>query len=417
MKILMVNKFLYPRGGSESYMLKLGSYFEKMGHQVEYFGMYDEKNTVGNSLRLYTENLDFHSNSAKRFLYPFKIIYSREASVKIGKILDSFKPDVVHMNNINFQLTPSIIYAVKKRGIALVQTVHDYQMICPNHLFYSFQENKPCERCTRGSLLNCVKHKCIHGSRVKSILGALEAKLYSLLKTYRLVDLYICPSKFLEKKLTSASDIYKDKTFVLHNFIEKKNIEKKQDNSKPYIFFAGRLSAEKGVKLLAETAKLLPHIDFVVAGSGPDEDKLCGIPNVKLTGFLNGSELTEKMANAAALIAPSVCYENCPLSILEAHSMGVPAITMNSGGMAELVEDGVTGALIESPCPKDVARATEKTLENEYYQKVLEGCRKRKESIMGVEEYGSKILSVYMDIINGSEHNAKDLREHNYSGV
>ena len=109
MKILMVNKFLYPRGGSESYMLKLSEELKSLGHEVEYFGMQDSQNMVGNSLELYTTNMDFHSKGAQRFLYPFKIIYSMEAHKKIGKVLDDFKPDIVHMNNINFQLTPSII--------------------------------------------------------------------------------------------------------------------------------------------------------------------------------------------------------------------------------------------------------------------------------------------------------------------
>ena len=280
MRILMVNKFLYPRGGSESYMLKLGDEFKAQGHEVEYFGMYDEKNKVGNSAEQYTSNMDFHSTGLARLLYPFKIIYSAEAEKKIGRVLDEFKPDVVHMNNINFQLTPSIIYAVKKRKIPLVQTVHDYQMICPNHLLYSFGETKPCERCIKGSKWNCVKHSCIHDSKVKSILGVIEAKLYALLKTYKKVDLYVCPSKFLENKLLSASDIYSGKTYALHNFIEKKFTPRKIDKIEPYIVFVGRLSKEKGVELLSQTAKLLPQYRFVVAGSGPDDQCLQNIPNV-----------------------------------------------------------------------------------------------------------------------------------------
>ena len=91
--------------------------------------------------------MDFHSKGLARFLYPFKIIYSFEAKKKIMQVIDDFRPDVVHMNNINFQLTPSIIYGIKKKGIPLVQTVHDYQMICPNHLLYNFDEHKPCEKC------------------------------------------------------------------------------------------------------------------------------------------------------------------------------------------------------------------------------------------------------------------------------
>lgn len=400
MKILMVNKFLYPRGGSETYMLKLGEQFRARGHEVEYFGMYDEKNTVFNSCGQYTSNMDFHSTGAARFLYPFKILYSHEAARKIGTVLDTFQPDVVHMNNINFQLTPSIIYAVKARNIPLVQTVHDYQMICPNHLLYSFEENRPCDRCINGSKWNCFKHACIHGSKVKSLLGVVEAKLYSLLKTYKKVDLYICPSRFLENKLRQGSDLYEGKTFTIHNFIQKKSASASDNAQEPYIIFVGRLSKEKGVDLLAQTAKLLPQYRFVVAGSGPDGDVLQNIPNVTMAGFLTGQSLTDLMANAKLLVAPSVCYENCPLSILEAHSMGVPVVTMNSGGMAELVDNGKTGTLAMSADAQSVAQAIEKSLCNEaYYATLKANCAAMGEKIMGVEEYSEILLEQYNHLI------------------
>ena len=401
MKILMINKFLYPRGGCETYMLNLAEELKAKGHEVQYFGMYDEKNTVGNSLGLYTTNMDFHQSGAERFLYPFKIIYSREAKKKLGKVLDDFKPDVVHMNNINFQLTPSVIYAVKKRNIPLVQTVHDYQMICPNHLLYSFDEVKPCERCINGSKLNCIKYNCIHGSKAKSIIGAIEAKLYSILKTYKNVDLYICPSRFLEEKLLSASELYKGKTLTMHNFIEKKQMPEKFTPEKPYVAFASRLSKEKGVTLLYEAAKLLPDYSFLVAGSGPDGDCLNELPNITMKGFLTGEELTSLMANAKVMLLPSVWYENCPLSILETHSFGVPVITMNSGGMAELVEDGKTGTLINEPTPEAVADAIKRCFEDEeYYSTLKENCETMREKIIGVSEYCDNVIAKYQDLIN-----------------
>ena len=298
MKILMVNKFLYPRGGSESYMLYLSEHLTKLGHEVQFFGMYDENNTVGNSKGLYTQNMDFHSSRLGRFLYPFKIIYSFEAKKKIMQVIDDFKPDIVHMNNINFQLTPSIIYGAKKKGIPVVQTVHDYQMICPNHLLYNFDKNTPCEKCVKGSHINCIKNKCIHGSLIKSILGVIEAKFYSYRKTYKKVDLFVCPSNFLENKLLSAREYYKGKTCTIHNFIDKEkfvNTDRKEEN---YIVFVGRLSKEKGIENIAGAAKLLPDYTFVIAGSGPDEDLLKDIPNIKLAGFLTGEKLTELMGNA-----------------------------------------------------------------------------------------------------------------------
>ena len=401
MRILMVNKFLYPRGGCETYMLNLAEELKAKGHEVEYFGMYDEKNTVGNSLGLYTTNMDFHSTGLARFMYPFKIIYSTEAYKKLVKVLDDFKPDIVHMNNINFQLTPSVIYAVKKRNIPLVQTVHDYQMICPNHLLYSFDETKPCERCIKGSKFNCLKHNCIHGSKAKSLIGAIEAKLYSWLKTYKLVDLYICPSYFLENKLLSASPLYKGKTMTIHNFIEKKPQPEKIADAKPYVAFASRLSKEKGVTILSEAAKLLPDIPFIIAGNGPDDECLKNIPNVTMKGFLTGDELISLIANARVMILPSVWYENCPLNILETHAFGVPVITMNSGGMAELVENGKTGVLINSPTPEAIAECIKKCFDDEeFYDTLKQNCEKMRDIIMEVGDYCDIIIEKYQDIIN-----------------
>lgn len=396
MKILMVNKFLYPRGGSESYMLYLAEHLKKIGHEVQFFGMYDEKNAVGNSKGFYTQNMDFHSKGIARFLYPFKIIYSFEAKKKIMHVIDEFKPDIVHMNNINFQLTPSIIYGIKKKGISLVQTVHDYQMICPNHLLYNFDKNIPCEKCVKGSHMHCIKNRCIHGSLVKSIIGVIEAKFYSLLKTYKKVDLFVCPSNFLENKLLSAKGYYEGKTKTIHNFINKEKFSNNGRKEDSYIIFVGRLSKEKGIENIAGAAKLIPEYDFVVAGSGPDEDMLKDIPNVRLAGFLTGDKLTELMGNAKVLLLPSVCYENCPLSILEAHSLGVPVVTMNSGGMAELVKDGVTGTLVDEATPEGIALKLKETIENaDYYNTLRENCKNQKDNILSVESYADILIKEY----------------------
>ena len=400
MKILMVNKFLYPRGGSESYMLYLAEYLKKIGHEIEFFGMYDEKNTVGNSKGLYTQNMDFHSKGLGRFLYPFKIIYSFEAKRKIMNVIDDFNPDIVHMNNINFQLTPSIIYGIKKQGIPVVQTVHDYQMICPNHLLYNFNKNTPCEKCVRGLNIHCIKNKCIHGSMVKSIIGVIEAKFYSWLKTYKKVDLFVCPSNFLEKKLLSAKGYYEGKTKTIHNFIDKEKFANTKRMEDSYIVFAGRLSKEKGIENIAGVAKILPQYTFIVAGSGPDEEMLKDIPNIRLAGFVTGDKLTELIGNAKVLLLPSVCYENCPLSILEAHCMGVPVVTMNSGGMAELVKDGVTGTLVNDPTPEGIALKLKETIEDEdYYNRIKENCKNEKDNILSVEIYADSLIKEYEKLV------------------
>ena len=392
----MVNKFLYSRGGCENYMLYLAEPLKSLGHEIEFFGMQDEKNTVGNSAGLYTMNMDFHTGGLIRFLYPFKIIYSFEAKKKILQVIDDFKPDIVHMNNINFQLTPSVIYGIKKRGIPIVQTVHDYQMICPNHLLYNFEKNEICEKCLKGSYFHCAKNKCIHGSRVKSIIGAMEARLYALLGTYKKVDLYITPSYFLENKLLSAKKLYQGKTKTIHNFIDKKKFTREAKECGEYIAFAGRLAKEKGIELLAETAKLLPEYTFLVAGEGPEKHLLENIANIKLAGFLSGDRLVDFISQAKVFVVPSIWYENCPLSILEAQCLGVPVVTMNNGGMAELVQDGVTGLLAREPYPEEMAAKLREILENKAYDQTLrENCQNMRQELLNVEEYAEILIKEY----------------------
>lgn len=381
-------------------MFSLADHLEKLGHEVEYFGMYDEKNIVGNSKDLYTQNMDFHTRKLERFLYPFKIIYSFEAKKKIIQVIDDFKPDIVHINNINFQLTPSIIYGIKKKGIPLVQTVHDYQMLCPNHLFYNFVKSMPCEDCINGSYASCIKYKCVHGSLVKSILAAIEAKLYFLLKTYKNIDLFICPSNFLRKKLLAARGYYEGKIKTIHNFIDKDKFANNNRQEDSYIVFIGRLSKEKGIEHIAGVARLLPEYNFVVAGSGPDEELLKDIENIKLTGFIGGDELAELIGNAKVLLLPSLCYENCPLSILEALSMGVPVVTMKSGGMAELVKDGVTGTLVDERIPEGIATKLKETIENkDYYRSLKENCKRESDNILSVETYSDILIKEYKKLV------------------
>ncbi len=402
MKILMVNKFLYPRGGAESYMLGIGKQLEEMGHEVEYFGMYDEKNTVENKDGLYTQNMDFHTSSLKKLFYPFKIIYSLEAKKKIGKVIDRMKPDVIHLNNINFQLTPSIIDAAKKRGIPVVWTLHDYQLICPAHLLYNAQKNEICEKCVAGGKMPCIKNKCIHGSLVKSIIGVAEWRFYKMKNAYKKVDTFISPSNFLYSKLCADSPrLFEGKTEVLHNYVtERKLSEKAKSNFDfPYVVFAGRLSKEKGTDILAKTAKLLPDVKFVVMGDGPEKAVFDGIENVVAAGFVSGAKLDENIAFAKALLLPSVCFENCPMSILEAEMFSVPCVTMNMGGMAELVEDGKTGVLSKGVDAESFAAAVKDILSDEKrLENMRENCKKKSEKNLTLDTYCKRLLEIYKTV-------------------
>lgn len=398
MKILLVNKYLYYKGGAETYALKIGEYLEEQGNEVQYFGMQSNRNIVGNNLNLYTKEMDFHSKGIERILYPFQIIYSFDAKRKIKKIIKDFKPDIIHLNNINFQLTPSIIEAAHKMKVPIVQTVHDYQMICPNHLL--FTKNEICERCINGSKWNCTKYNCIHENKIKSVIGSIEAILYTkILSTYRKVAKYICPSHFLESKLLEADKIYNGKTIVIQNFIE---LKEKYENYKKedYVLFFGRLSEEKGLDIFLKVCKQLTHIRFKVAGIGPLEDKCKNIENVEYVGFKTGKDLEELIAKAKFSVYPSIWYENCPFSIIESQMLGTPVITANYGGMRELVEDKKTGILVDKI---DEENLKNKILElysnNEELEKMSKIGKEKRNDMTFLKEYCDKLIRVYEEIL------------------
>lgn len=399
MKILLVNKFLYPKGGAETYFLKIGQEIEKKGHKVQYFGMYDKKNTVGNDLNLYTKNMDFHTSKLKRMIYPFKIIYSFEAKRKIKKVIRHFNPDIIHLNNINFQLTPSIIDAAYKLKVPIVQTVHDFQMICPNHFLYNWKKKSICEKCVLKSKWNCTKYNCIHGSKTKSILGSLEAILYTkILKSYDKVQLFICPSKFLESKLLEV-DRYKNKTMSLCNFIELdeyKDAVKKEN----YMLYFGRLSEEKGLLELIEAMKKVKNIKLKVAGTGPLESKCKKAKNIEYVGFKTGDDLKNLIAKARFAVYPSIWYENCPLSILEAESYGTPVITGNYGGMKELVENGKNGILLDKINAETLRKSIEKLYnDDEKIKYMSKKCIKKRNEMISLSKYTEKLIETYNNII------------------
>lgn len=393
MKILMVNKFLYPRGGAETYFLKIGSYLEKAGHQVEYFGMFDEQNTVTNSAGAYTQNMDFHNSGIKKFLYPFQIIYSFEARRKIREVLLEFKPDIVHLNNINFQLTPSIIEEINRHKITMIQTAHDYQMICPNHLMFD-NKKTPCELCVNGSKWNCAKKNCIHASKIKSIIGSIEAILYKQRKTYQLVDLYICPSRFIEEKLNRIS-FFKGRTLPIHNFIELKKVDdyKQKDD---YVLYFGRLSEEKGIEMFINCCKKLSHIKFKIAGSGPLEGICRDIPNVEFVGFKKGEELNRLIGKALFSVYPSIWYDNCPLSILESESLGTPVVASRMGGIPELIENNETGILIDNINEDELSKEIDELYQDkEKLQMMSQNCIDKRKKMISLENYGDRMIDIY----------------------
>ena len=351
MRILMINKFLHPNGGSETYIFKLGAYLESMGHEVQYFGMEHEGRCVGNRVNAYTSDMDFHGGSKlSKITYPLKTIYSSEARKKLRLVLEDFQPEVCHLNNFNYQLTPSTLLEIakwKKEGhpCRVIFTAHDYQLVCPNHMCNNPNTGENCEKCLGGHFGNCTKGKCIHGSLAKSAVGTLEAMLWNGCGVYKNIDVMICCSEFLKTKM-DCNPLFAGKTLALHNFVDK--VERKETEKQDYVLYFGRFSREKGIDTLLKVCKALPDIPFVFAGTGPLEGEIAGVPNIKNVGFQRGQALENLIRQARFSVYPSQWYENCPFSVMESQLYGTPVLGADIGGIPELIEVGKTGELFES---------------------------------------------------------------------
>ncbi|MBQ3046356.1 MAG: glycosyltransferase family 4 protein [Clostridia bacterium] len=396
MRVLLVNKFLYPKGGCETYVLKLGDILVRHGHSVEYFGLQNEKNTVGNSADSYVSDMDFAKGVSKNLKAPLRIVYSSEARRKLRKVLNSFQPDVIHLNNIQFHLTPSIILEAERfrkktgRKLKIIYTAHDYQLVCPSHGMFD-SEMKICEQCLGGNYVNCVKKKCMKKSRMKSVLAAVDAYFWKLSKAYSYIDKIICPSEFLKSKLDTQKR-FADKTTAIHNFFDTDNVtDFKKEN---YVLEFGHLSKDKGTLTLLEAAKRMLETRFVFAGFGAAVDEIIKLPNAEYVGFKTGDELKTLIAKAACSVYPSEWYENCPYSVIESQIYGTPVIGSRIGGIPELISDGETGLLFESGNADDLYKKLHYLLETEgKLDEFTANCRTIQ--FETTESYLKKLIQIY----------------------
>ncbi|OJF76378.1 MAG: glycosyl transferase family 1 [Treponema sp. CETP13] len=398
MKILLVNKFLYPNGGSETYIFKLGNYLKSIGHTVEYFGMEHEGRCVSNTVNAYTSDMGFHSGSKlKKIFYPLKTIYSKEARKKIRLVLNNLKPDVVHLNNFNYQLTPSIILEIKKwskqtkQKVKIVFTAHDYQLLCPNHMMNNPNTHKNCEKCLGGKFSNCTKNNCIHGSKAKSLIGSIEAYYWNFRGVYKNIDTMICCSEFMKTKM-DTNPVFRPKTLALHNFID---TEETQNTAKQdYVLYFGRYSEEKGISTLISVCKQLPNIHFIFAGSGPLEAQINQVANITNVGFKTGDELKKIISEALFTVYPSEWYENCPFSVMESQMYRTPVLGANIGGIPELIKEDKTGLLFESDNAEELKTKIQALYENK--NKISEYSSNCKNSTFDTtKEYCDKLLAIY----------------------
>lgn len=402
MKILMVNKFHYLKGGSEKYYFELAELLREKGNEVAFFSMEDEKNIHTDCKEYFVKPIDLNSNNKLKAL---DVIYSKENQKKFEEALDDFKPDIVHLNNFQRQLSASIIKPIKKRKIPIVFTAHDLQAICPNITMLD-SNCKICEKCQNGKYINCVKNKCIKNSNLKSLLGAIEGRYYRKNKIYeKQIDAIITPSNFYKEKL-KKDGIDEKKIYAIHNFIDttKYNTEN-IDNG--YAFYLGRLSREKGILNLVEAFSKIEKGKLYIAGDGPERENIEKIikekkldEKIKLLGYLTQDKVKEYVSKCKFIVIPSIWYENCPYSVLETIAIGKPIIGSDIAGIPELVEENINGLLYNTDNTEELASKMELLFNNnELCEKFGKASKKLAKEKYDKDIYYNNIINIYKNLL------------------
>lgn len=343
MKILMVNKFFYIKGGSETYYFALKRLLETQGHTVIDFSMKDEKNFDSPYSDYFVEAVDYNGKMGigQQLKAAAHIIYSLEARKKIEKLIRDTQPDICHLHIFQHQLSPSILMVLKKYKIPVVYTAHDLKMLCLNYVMMT--QGVLCEQCKGGHYFNCLKNKCVKDSTLKSSINVVEGYLHKCLKSYDVIDKIITPSEFYRNKFIDF-DVQEHRVVHIPNFLEREEpiVNHLEDREKYFLYF-GRLSREKGIMTLIKAVEGTSLLLFIV-GNGPCKGEIeqylqaKNMDNVKLLGFRSGQELIDTVGNAKAVVLPSEWYENGPYSAIESLQLGRPIVGSELGGIPELVD-------------------------------------------------------------------------------
>ena len=391
MKILIANKFYYPRGGAEVYVINLETLLREHGHEVAIFSMQHPQNRPSPYMKFFPKEVDFTRIRMRNFFdYITRPLGSKDVKDKFSRLVDEFHPDVIHFNNIHSQLSPAIAELAYKKGIKIVWTVHDHKMICPR--YDCMRNGKPCNLCYSAKM-PVVLHNCMKNNLGASILAYWEAVKWSREKLEKYTDTFICPSEFMKSQLL-AGNFQEKKLKVLHNFVSISNDDSPNCKRENQYCYVGRISVEKGIETLLQAAEQLPY-PLKVAGKGPLLDELqtrYASDKIEFLGYLNQEKVKSLIEQARFSVIPSECYENNPLSGVESLYLGTPVLGANIGGIPELIEESQNGLLFESGNKDELKNKIETMIHADFdYTAIAQKAQQEYSS----ENYYTSLMNIY----------------------
>ncbi|HST97760.1 MAG TPA: glycosyltransferase [Geodermatophilus sp.] len=348
MRVLLVgNHWTEGPGGAETMLVLTADLLRAAGHVVVPFAVAEER-TLPTPVRA-SLPVAAGAGARTRFGEAWAGVWSPSAYRALARVVDEVRPDVAHVHHVFERLTLSVLDALQRRGVPTVMTLHDYKPVCPN--FRLFTEGAPCTRCLSGGYWQVVRHRCLEGSRWRSVAAAVDSYAARARGVYDRVDRFVAPSAFLRDRVVEGG-LPADRVEVLPNPVVAAPSPRPAPGDPPAVLYASRLVAEKGVDTLLDAAGRLPEgVRVRLAGSGRLERAVRarvaaeGLP-VDVLGPLAPDRVAAELRAAAVAVLPALWWENCPMAVLEAAAQGVPVVASAVGGVPELVDDGTTGLLV-----------------------------------------------------------------------
>jgi glycosyltransferase involved in cell wall biosynthesis len=343
-KILLIHNFYRQPGGEDVVMNAEASMLRRAGHDVRIYVRDNDEIDSGGLIRAASLAMN--------------TVWARDTYRELKIILSNDKPDIAHFHNTFPQVSPSGYDACRNEGVPVIQTLHNYRLLCPGATFY--RNNAFCDRCLDGSLLNSVMHGCYRGSYAATAVTAAMLGIHRFKKTWSLrVDQYIALTEY-GRRMFIRGGLPPEKVTVKPNFVA--NDPGPQERRGTYAAFVGRLSPDKGLRTLLAAWKRLPEIPLLIAGDGPIRAELeaeverAGLRNVVFKGHLTKTDTISTIRGARFLVFPSEWPEGFPMTIAESFACGVPVLCSDIGGLPEIVSSGKTGVLFRTGDPGHLAQ-------------------------------------------------------------
>lgn len=354
----------------------------------------------GHNVRLVEADNDEIRGIAVEMQVAAESMYSWKWRRRLDAELASFRPDVVHAHNLFPIISPSALYSCANAGVPIVQTLHNYRLICPGGLLY--RNGKICERCvgTHGALPG-ISHGCYRNSRA----GTLVVALYSALYRAKGVSRYIALTEFGRRKFVEGG-LPPERIRIKPNFVDS-DVEM-GDGCGGYVLFVGRLSQEKGIDLLLRAWKRIgSRIPLKILGTGPLASRCVQAASessgITYLGPKPKHEVFEYMGGARALAFPSCCYEGCSLSVIESLAKGTPVIASKLGSMEEMIEHRRTGLHFTVSDPDSVVEQVEWMLSHPAeWERMREEARAEYEIKYSAARNHQILSDIYLDAINSN---------------